>query len=234
MKVKVKLYSLFRDLTGSSVLEIDLEKDSYEELLEKLSRVEGIAKAMKVLEGSYVILDGNGKRLERGELIESDVIHLMPLPSGGSLKTSVKVLKESDDIDLNELVNELSELEVGAIALFIGVVKPKSEGERVQELLYEHSPELLEKTLEKIAKEVGEKWELKGIAIAHYVGRRKPGEKTIVIATAGLSRKNAIPALAEALERVKHEAPIFKIEVRETEKVYIVGDKTVRVNLNSR
>lgn len=207
---------------------MELERGSYEELLEKLSSVEGIAKAMKILEDSYVILDGNGKRLERGEPLQSDVVHLMPLPSGGDLKVSVKVLKEGDVIDLNELVDDLSRLGVGAIALFIGVVRPESEGERVLELSYEHPPALLERALEKIAKEVGEKWGLRGVTIVHYVGSRKPGEKTVVIAAAGLSRKNAIPAIAEALERVKHEAPILKTEVRESGRVYIVGDKVVR------
>lgn len=227
MRVRVKLYSIFRDAVGKPEVEVELEKGSYGELIEKLARFDGIARALRALEGSFVVIDESGERLEESGVVKGGVVHLMPLPSGGELSVSVRVL-EKEAVDLNDVVEELKKPGVGAIALFVGVVKPESGGERVEELVYEYSPELLEKSLEKIAREVGEKWGLKSIAIMHYVGRRKPGETTIVIGVAGASRKNALPALSEALERVKHEAPIFKVEVRESGRVYIVGERAVR------
>ncbi|MEM1873167.1 MAG: molybdenum cofactor biosynthesis protein MoaE, partial [Acidilobaceae archaeon] len=220
--------SLFRDMAGRPEVEVEVERGSFEEILGELSKIEGIARVLEALGDSFVVLDGSGERLEKGGVARSNVVHLMPLPSGGGLRVVSGVVREGEEVDLNAVVEELSKLGVGAIAVFVGVVKPENEGERVEELVYEYSQELLEKSLEKIAREVGEKWGLRGVAILHYVGRRKPGEKTIVIATAGLSRKNAIPALAEALERVKFEAPVFKTEVRESGRVYIVGEKTVK------
>jgi molybdopterin synthase catalytic subunit len=64
------------------------------------------------------------------------------------------------------------------------------------------------------------------VLIWHYTGARKPGEITLIIATVGKSRDEAISAARVILERVKREVPIFKLEKREDGEYWIIGDST--------
>jgi molybdopterin synthase catalytic subunit len=51
------------------------------------------------------------------------------------------------------------------------------------------------------------------VAIVHRVGRLEPGEAAVVIACAAPHRAAAFRACQEAIERLKHDAPIWKREV---------------------
>ncbi len=227
MIVKVKLYSLLRDSIGSQELLIELPDGSrVSELLKTLEKHSGFKRALETIGGSLLILDEEGSRLSEDSPLKSSVIHIMPPPAGGS-HIEVGILEPGEEFNIEELEARLP-IE-GATAIFIGYVKGLNEGEKVLELNYEHAGELTVKTLRKIAEEEASKWKLKSIAIYHYVGSRKVGEKTIIVAVSGESRKTVFPALAETVERVKREAPIWKIEHREKGKVYILGDKIIKI-----
>ncbi|MCX8195869.1 MAG: molybdenum cofactor biosynthesis protein MoaE [Acidilobaceae archaeon] len=226
MKVRVKLYSLFRDAMGSSELLIALpDGSSVGDLLEALMKDERFERAYRTLNGSLVVLDEEGGRLEREDKV-GPLVHLMPPPAGGA-HVEVGVLKGSE-LDLAGVIGRLSKASRGAVAVFVGHVKGYNAGERVEGLYYEHSEELLERVLRRIAEEEARKWGLSGVAIYHYVGWRRVGEMTIAVAVAGGSRSEVLPALAEVVERVKHEAPIWKVEHRESGKYYILGDKVIK------
>ncbi len=231
MRVKVKLYSILRDLTGLSELDIEVPDGSrVSELLDVLMGLEGFRKAYNAIGGSLLIVDGDGYKLEVDSVVESNTIHVMPPPAGGlSVYIEVGVLKEGDEFDVKALEERLASVKVnGAIAIFIGRVKGVSGGERVLGLHYDYAGKLLEVILRRIAEEEALKWGLSGIAIYHYVGWRSVGEKTIIVAVVGDSRKNVFPALEEVVERIKREAPIWKVEYRESGAYYILGDKIIK------
>jgi molybdopterin synthase catalytic subunit len=230
LRVKVKLYSILRDSTGLGEVEVEIPRGSrVSDLLTALMSIEGFRRAYEMIGGSLLLVDDSGSRLEGDSVVESSVVHVMPPPAGGSRIVEVGVLKGDGDFDVGALESRLTNTSPnGAIAFFIGRVKGVSGGERVLGLYYDYAEELLEATLRRIAEEEALKWGLSAIAIYHYVGWRKVGEKTIIVAVVGDSRKNVFPALEEVVERVKREAPIWKVEYRESGAYYILGDKTVK------
>lgn len=225
LKVRVKLYSLLKDLVGLSEILVEIEEGStVKDLIERLKTVEGFSKAM-TLARSIVVLDEDGRRLHEGDRVPGGTVHVMPPPAGGAY---IEVGVASDELDMGDIERRLAKASRGAVSIFVGYVKPENGGERVEALIYEHSQELLQKVLERIAREEAERWGLSGVAIYHYVGRREVGERTIVVGVAAGSRKEVLPALAEIVERVKREAPIWKVELRESGKYYILGDSHVK------
>jgi len=133
------------------------------------------------------------------------------------------------DIDLNKLVEDIAksaEEGIGAIALFIGVVKGVVDGDKVFSLLYEEYEPYATRKLESIASDLSSRKGVRDVLIYHWTGERKVGEITVVIAVSAIGRKEAIETLAEAIERVKKEVPIFKLEKRESGDYWIIGDGT--------
>ena len=232
-KARIRLYSILRDALGTDTLEVEID-DSYtfRELLQVIASKSGkMRRALDLINWRVTIIAG-GRVVDADAIVEDEEIHLLPPPSGGA-RIIVTLAGEKDRVDLNELIKELSSSsKVGGIGLFVGIVRGLNMGEEVEKLYYEHSKELALKILEKIASEEAEKHSLEGVFIAHYTGNLYPGNTTLIVAVAGESRKNVYPALTSIVERVKHEAPIWKTEYRRGgKKVYIVGDKYIEEKL---
>ncbi len=230
-RVLVKFFSLLKDAVGSRAVRVDVEDGcTVRCLLERMAEENPkLAKALAAIDWNVIILiDGRPAGLDdeaRGE------VTVFPPSAGGSCRCAARVLAPGERIDLDEVVSWLAGAseETGAVALFVGVVRGRNMGERVKVLEYEHDEETAERALARIAEEVAAKHEgVHGVYIAHYTGHRRPGELTLIVAVAGGHRRDVYPALEEAVERVKHEAPIWKTEYRDTGKVYIVGDRVVR------
>jgi len=102
---------------------------------------------------------------------------------------------------------------VGAMALFVGVVRGKTkEGESVKSLQLEAYNEKANETLEKICKDLKAKKGIVDVQIHHFTGKFELGEDLVYVIAAGEHRENVFPVLKEAVERYKKEAPIFKKE----------------------
>jgi molybdopterin synthase catalytic subunit len=102
---------------------------------------------------------------------------------------------------------------VGAIALFIGVARGETrEKEIVQKLELEAYAEKADSVLKNICKDLIGRPGIVDVQIHHLVGTFEIGEELVYVAVAGGHRSNVFPVLQEAVERYKHEAPIFKKE----------------------
>ncbi|MGC8953329.1 MAG: molybdenum cofactor biosynthesis protein MoaE [Desulfurococcus sp.] len=139
-----------------------------------------------------------------------------------------KLLESGEKILLDELIGKLSAMDKnhgnGALSIFVGLVKGELNEARVHELEYTAISEVAAKRLEEIARDICTKYSLSAVVIYHRLGRLKPGETTIYIVTMGTSRKNTNPAMIEALERVKKEVPVFKLEKRSDGEYWVIGD----------
>jgi molybdopterin synthase catalytic subunit len=224
LKVKVRALSLLKDYIGEFI-ELEIEKGiTIKELVERLRVDFQIPRDIRI-----IAIVGNRVVEEDYKLLNEDVVvYLTPPFSGGGLYVDVRLLRQDEKVDLNAIVEKLSkiDLESGAISIFIGVVKGSVEDHKVHELVYESAEEAAIEQLKNIATEEGVKHGLSGVLIWHYTGARKPGEVTLIIATVGKSRDEAISAARVILERVKREVPIFKLEKREDGEYWIIGDST--------
>ncbi len=229
MKIKIRFFSIYRDIVGREQIEIEMPDNIgigaiIKHLINRYPKLEKIFDEIKPL----VLL--NGVVADETKMInDGDEIAIIPPVSGG-LDNRVKtgLFSRDMDIDINREINELiigTEGEgIGAIAIFVGVVKDRIENAKVNELIYEAYEPYVSEYLEKIAREEIERNRVKAIRIFHRVGSARPGEKTLFIAVASTSRNESINTLREILERVKHEVPIFKLEKRDDGEYWIIGD----------
>jgi len=102
---------------------------------------------------------------------------------------------------------------VGAMALFIGVVRGETkQGESVKSLQLEAYDEKADEVLEKICRDLQSKKGVVDVQIHHFTGEFELGEDLVYVLVAGGHRQNVLPVLQEAVERYKNEVPIFKKE----------------------
>ncbi len=108
---------------------------------------------------------------------------------------------------------------VGAITFFVGVVRGVTlESTRVQKLTIESYEEKANQTLTKIANELTLKRGIINIQIHHLLGDFNVGDDLVYVAAAGSHRTQVFSVLQEAVERYKHEVPVFKKEYTIDEK----------------
>jgi molybdopterin synthase catalytic subunit len=111
-----------------------------------------------------------------------------------------------------ELLKNAHHPGAGAVVLFSGEVRDSNRGREVAYLEYDSYPPLASKMIGDILQEAKEKWKLQ-IAIAqHRVGKVAIGESAVVVITASAHRSEAYAANRYIIDRIKHEAPIWKCE----------------------
>jgi len=126
-------------------------------------------------------------------------------------------IHEKGTFNLSDLMSALKANpdfgKVGAVSLFIGVARGETkEREVVSKLELEAYPEKADQVLEGICGALSKKLGIVDVQIHHLIGTFDIGEELVYVAVAGSHRGNIFPVLQEAVERYKHEAPIFKKE----------------------
>jgi molybdopterin synthase catalytic subunit len=112
----------------------------------------------------------------------------------------------------------------GAIGTFTGIVRELDGDEKTSRLEFEKYEPEASKALEKIRKELKQKEGIQEVLIHHKIGVIKAREDIVYIVIAAAHRTELFPALSEAIERIKAEAPIWKKEFTE-KKEFWVHDK---------
>ncbi len=116
--------------------------------------------------------------------------------------------------DLMDSIRKNSHFEkTGAIALFIGVARGENQkGEKVEKLTLEAYEEKANEVLEGICDDLVQKPGIVDVQIHHLLGEFSVGEELVYVSVAGSHRTDVFSVLREAVERYKHEAPVFKKE----------------------
>ncbi|RLE88701.1 MAG: MoaD family protein [Thermoprotei archaeon] len=233
-RVRLRYFSIIRDMTGRSGEEVEVSGNmTVGEFLNYLGRrYPELGEFMKY-EGHLIVLV-DGKAVNRDAVLRGgEEVALLPPVSGGSLYRG----ELAEEVDIARVVGEAVRSagpETGAVAVFLGVVKGIVEGARVLELRYEVYEPYAETHLQKIAEEVGRRYGLSVVMIRHCKGAKRPGEPVLAVVVAARSRDEAFKGLIEAVERVKTEPPIFKLEVRDDGEYWVVGERRVRRGASPR
>ena len=126
-------------------------------------------------------------------------------------------------LDQAAIVTALDTSGIGAVCVFLGLVRDNNKGRRVLFLDYEAYEPLALRGLDLIVAESREKWPSVRLAIHHRIGRMAIGEASVVIAAASPHRADAFAASRYAIERIKQIVPIWKHEYFEGGDVWIEG-----------
>lgn len=128
------------------------------------------------------------------------------------------IQREQNLIDLDAAMSFVADDRFGAAACFIGKVRNHSHGRQSLGVSYDVYQPLAIRTFETIASEAvaalehdGRVFDIK-INIEHASGRLAIGETAVVVAVGSPHRAESLQLCAELIERVKHEAPIWKKE----------------------
>jgi molybdopterin synthase catalytic subunit len=124
-------------------------------------------------------------------------------------------------LNLQELVDFVTDPQAGAIATFIGTTRNNNEGRRVIALDYESYPEMAEKELRRIGAEASQNWQLCRMAIVHRIGPVQITEASVMIAVSSAHREAAFAACRFAIEEIKKTVPIWKKELYEGGELWI-------------
>jgi molybdopterin synthase catalytic subunit len=148
----------------------------------------------------------------------TDEVALIPPVSGGD-DTVRRVRVTAEPLDLAALSAAVRDPRAGAVVCFEGVTR------EVPRLEYEAYAEMAEPRLRAIAAEEAERHGLTAVAVEHRTGRVALGEPSVIVAASAAHRGEAFAGARAVIDRVKAEAPIWKVEVSES------GEKRVKGTL---
>ena len=120
---------------------------------------------------------------------------------------------QTEDFDIGRILAELTEgrSDIGALVSFTGLVRDMPGG-GLQAMELEHYPAMTEKALREIEAEARERWNLSASLIIHRIGRLKPGEQIMMVATGSAHRQDAFEAAEFLMDYLKSRAPFWKKE----------------------
>ncbi len=139
-------------------------------------------------------------------LSEDDELALIPPVSGGA-RSPVHVAVTDRALSLDTLAAAVADPHAGAIVTFQGVTR------EVSRLDYEAYGEMAAERIESIVEESLGRHGLCAAAAEHRVGSVGLGEPSVIVAVSAPHRDEAFSGAREVIDRIKAEAPIWKVEV---------------------
>ena len=121
-----------------------------------------------------------------------------------------RVLVTRGEIDVAALSR--TRPEDGALCVFTGVVRNHNDGKAVRYLEYEGYEEMVLAIFDEIAAEARSKFGVTSVTIVHRLGRMEIGDTSVAVAVSSPHREEAFEACRLAIDKLKHEAPIWKKE----------------------
>jgi molybdopterin synthase catalytic subunit len=146
-------------------------------------------------------------------------VALFPPVSGGTEARLPNIIFiTADEINLTDLLNQITLPETGAVCMFSGTVRTITRRDNPHDtvyLEYESYRPMAEEKMRQVADEVRVRWpSIQGIAIVQRVGRLYPGTPTVLIACSAAHRDTGIfEATRYGIDRLKEIVPIWKKEV---------------------
>ena len=208
MKVKVKYFASYRELTGRREEEVDVPEGTtidglWRRIVENHAALASGARPWMAaaLNKDYVPPDA--------ALKDGDEVVFMPPVSGGAEIYEIT----DEELVVEPLIDAVLDPETGAVVVFVGTVRNHSGNKPVAALEYEAYAEMAEPKLAEIGKEIHERWDVRSVAIRHRTGRMEVGVASVVIAVSSSHREEAFAASKYAIERIKQVVPIWKKEI---------------------
>ncbi len=136
-----------------------------------------------------------------------------------------------DEIDLNELLAQITLTSTGAAAIFTGMVRgetKRGEAHDTEYLEYEAYIPMAEAKMKQVADEIRAKWNvIEGIAIVQRIGKLYPKTPTVLIACTAAHRDTGVfEAARYGIDRLKEIVSIWKKEVSPDGQFWVEGDYT--------
>lgn len=133
------------------------------------------------------------------------------------------------ELDLDDLLAQITRPSTGAAALFTGMVRgvtSRNEAHETVYLEYEAYRPMAEAKMKQVADEIRQRWpSIEGIAIVQRVGRLYPCTPTVLIACTAAHRDTGVfEAARYGIDRLKEIVPVWKKEKGPNGEAWVEGD----------
>jgi MoaE-MoaD fusion protein len=133
------------------------------------------------------------------------------------------------ELDLNQLLEQITLPSTGAAAIFTGMVRGITNRDHPHETFsieYEAYQPMAEATMKQIADEIRARWEtVEGIVMVQRIGRLVPRTPTVVIACTAAHRDTGVfEAARYGIDRLKEIVPVWKKEVGPQGEEWVEGN----------
>ena len=123
-----------------------------------------------------------------------------------------------DEIDINDLLDQITLTSTGAAAIFTGMVRgvtTRGDAHETEYLEYESYKPMAEAKMKQVADEIRERWDsIEGIAIVQRIGKLYPRTPTVLIACTSAHRNTGVfDAARYGIDRLKEIVPVWKKEI---------------------
>jgi MoaE-MoaD fusion protein len=218
VKVQVLLFALLREHAGRSSVEVQLDDEAtVADAIGELAALPGL----DVLDRMPVRLAVNRDYATlQTRLQPQDELALIPPVSGGApaadelavddagtAKPRIHARVTPEPLSADALARAVADPAAGAIVTFQGLPRD------IASLDYEAYVEMAQERIAAILAECRERHGLLAAAAEHRTGSVPALEPSIIVAVSAPHRGEAFAGAREALDRIKAEAPIWKVEV---------------------
>lgn len=114
-------------------------------------------------------------------------------------------------IGLDEPFAAVQDRRAGGTVLFVGTVRDHDHDKDVRGLEYSAHP-TVRQTLTDVLDKVAAQHDVIALAAVHRVGRLEIGDIAVVVAASAVHRAEAFEAGRQAIEDLKHQVPIWKLQ----------------------
>ena len=209
MVVSVRLFAGLRERAGSERIDVDLPEGA---------TVADLLAAMELAPRSCVAAINREYAGPETPIGAGDEVALVPPVSGGAVAGAVRRVRvTAEPLDIAALSESVRDPRAGAVVLFEGVTR------EVNELDYEAYVEMAEPRLAAIAEEEAARHGLCAVAVEHRTGTVPLSESSVLVAVSAPHREEAFAGARAVIDRVKAEAPIWKVEVTAGDRRRVEG-----------
>lgn len=131
------------------------------------------------------------------------------------------LLLTDEPLSLDDAFAYLRGEDVGGVTLFVGTVRRHNEGRVVIRLDYEAQSELALNEMERIAREMLDRWPLVRVVMHHRIGTLAVGDLAVIVGASAGHRGETFEACRYGIDTLKQTVPIWKKEYFEGGAVWI-------------
>ena len=198
--ITVRLFAGLRERAGADRVELELPDDA---------RASDVLSAMGLEPGQCIVALDHEYASADARVLPTHEVALIPPVSGGAVDAGVVRLVDVTEapLDIAAVAAAVRDPRAGAVVTFEGVTR------EVEALDYEAYMEMARSKLAAIGAEEAERHGLCAVALVHRVGRVPLSEPSVIVAASAGHRGEAFAGARALIDRVKAEAPIWKVEL---------------------
>lgn len=227
MQVKILLFATLKDRAGKSRLVLDIPDDNPTILTVRRALSEAYPEMDVNVELAIAALNQEFA-VDTDAVKSGDEIAFFPPVSGGNHPDLFQLA--DSPVDHDAIIAHITTPETGAVCLFSGMVRGKTDktGHLPDTMMLEYEayePMALAK-MRQVADEIRARWSgVLGIAIVQRIGKIGVGENTVLIACSSAHRDSGcFEAARYGIDRLKEIVPVWKKEIGTDGAVWIEGD----------